>query len=76
MINMLIQVDPLQVEAVTKLLNESGLVSKIIVEREADQQLKQMTTTDFYKKLNASNKAQMEKRLISQRALMEEVKSW
>ncbi|TAE70803.1 MAG: hypothetical protein EAZ85_11480 [Bacteroidetes bacterium] len=38
--------------------------------------LKPMTATEFYKKVNASNLAQKEKRIFSQNFMEKEVQSW
>jgi hypothetical protein len=65
-----------QLDQVLKLLNESGLSIQIYVEDADDQNLKQMTATDFYKRINASNLAQKEKRVFTQKAVEEEVKQW
>ncbi|MCU0445121.1 MAG: hypothetical protein MUE85_09395 [Microscillaceae bacterium] len=65
-----------QLDQTLKLLNESGLDLKIYVEDADDQNLKPMTATDFYKRINASNLAQKEKRVFTQKAVEEEVKQW
>lgn len=41
-----------------------------------DNTLRPMTATEFYKKVNASNLAQKEKRLFSQNFIEKEVASW
>jgi hypothetical protein len=57
-------------------LQDSGIAHNILVEDPDDQNLKPMTSIDFYKRINAANLAQKEKRMISQRELEQEVQSW
>jgi hypothetical protein len=76
MVQIKLEVAHEQLDQVMKLLNESGLPIQIYVEDADDQSLKQMTATDFYKRINASNLAQKEKRVFTQKAVEEEVKQW
>jgi hypothetical protein len=76
MITIKLQTDIQNVEALLQLIKDSNLASNIDVEDLDDQNLKPMTATDFYKRINASNLAQLEKRVFSQKTVEEEVKQW
>ncbi|MCS6821653.1 MAG: hypothetical protein NZ551_07275 [Microscillaceae bacterium] len=64
------------VDQVVNLLKSSGLVHNLQVEDDDDQKLKPMTLIDFYKKINASNLAERERRVFSQKQVREEVATW
>lgn len=76
MVNIKLEVSIDNLDAALELLKSSPLISKIEVEDADDQNLKPMTATDFYKRINASNLDQKENRLMSQKSLEEEVKTW
>jgi hypothetical protein len=76
MIEIIVKVEPDKAEQVVQLIKDSGLAASVEVEDLDDQNLKPMTATDFYKRINAANLAQKEKRTLSQKALEEEVKLW
>ena len=76
MVNIKLEVSIDNLDAALELLKSSNLISKIEVEDADDQTLKPMTATDFYKRINASNLDQKEKRVMSQKNLEEEVKTW
>lgn len=68
-------------ESVTEVITPAPVVEtapeiKISISDFEDVNLKPMTATDFYKKVNASNLAQKEKRLFSQNFMEKEVTSW
>jgi hypothetical protein len=75
MINIKLQVQGENLDKVMTLLKESGLVAHIEVD-DVDDNLKPMTATDFYKRINASNLAQKENRLFTQQQVEQEVQSW
>lgn len=76
MIHMQLEVEAQNIDQVVALLKESNLAHNISVEDLDDQNLKPMTATDFYKRINAANLAQKEKRTFTQKTVEEEVKSW
>jgi hypothetical protein len=76
MIHVKLQVEADKIIALTELLKNSGLVAQMEVEDIDDQNLKPMTATDFYKRINASNLAQKEKRIFSQKSVEQEVAQW
>jgi len=76
LINIQVQADINNVDALVKLIEGSGLAANIVVEDLDDQNLKPMTATDFYKRINASNLAQKENRLFTQKQVENEVQSW
>ena len=76
MINIKVQVQGENLDKVLTLLKESGLAAHVEVDDVDDAALRPMTATDFYKRINASNLAQKEKRLIAQKLLEQEVQSW
>ncbi|TAE10860.1 MAG: hypothetical protein EAZ95_14360 [Bacteroidetes bacterium] len=75
MINIKVQVQGENLDKVLTLLKDSGLTTSIEVD-DVDDNLKPMTATDFYKRINASNLAQKENRLFTQKQVEEEVQSW
>ena len=75
MINIKVQVQGENLDKVLALLKESGLTTHVEVD-DVDDALKPMTATDFYKRINASNLAQKEKRLFTQKEVEQEVQSW
>ncbi|NJL13820.1 MAG: hypothetical protein HC913_13010 [Microscillaceae bacterium] len=76
MIQVKMEVLPEQIDSVVALLQNTPGVQAVHVEDPDDVQLKPMTATDFYKRINASNLAQKENRIFSQEALEKEVQSW
>lgn len=76
MINIQVQADINNVDALVNLIQGSGLATNIVVEDLDDQNLKPMTATDFYKRINASNLAQKENRLFTQKQVETEAQSW
>ena len=76
MIHIKLEAEIEHVEALVNLIKGSGLASKIDVEDLDDQNLRQMTATDFYKRINAANLAQKEQRVFSQEAIEREVQAW
>jgi hypothetical protein len=76
MINIKVEAEADNVAKIVALLKESGLTHNIVVEDLDDQSLKQMTAVDFYKRINAANLAQKEKRMFSQKEVEQEVQSW
>ncbi|GAB4408507.1 MAG: hypothetical protein OHK0053_35230 [Microscillaceae bacterium] len=76
MIQVKIEVLPEQMAQVLALLQNTPGVQSVHVEDPDDAQLKPMTATDFYKRINASNLAQKENRMMTQEALEKEVQSW
>ncbi|MDX2304709.1 MAG: hypothetical protein NW226_18005 [Microscillaceae bacterium] len=76
MIHIKLSVELDHVDQVVAMLKDSELIASIEVEDIDDQNLKPMTATDFYKKINAANLAQKEKRLFSQSEMEKEVQSW
>jgi len=76
MIKITVEVALENVDTVLASLKENPHIKAVHVEDDVDQNLKPMTDIDFYKLINASNKDQREDKLISQKTLMEEVKTW
>ena len=76
MIHIKLSVELDHVEQVVAMLKESDLIADIEVEDIDDQNLKPMTATDFYKRINAANLAIKEKRVFSQAHMEKEVQSW
>lgn len=76
MIHIKLSVELDHVDQVVAMLKDSELIASIEVEDIDDQNLKPMTATDFYKRINAANLAQKEKRLFSQSEMEKEVQTW
>ena len=76
MIHIKLSVELDHVEQVVAMLKESDLIADIEVEDIDDQNLKPMTATEFYKRINAANLALKEKRVFSQTDMEKEVQSW
>lgn len=76
MIHIKLEVALKHVDQVVDMLKKSQVVHKIDVEDLDDQNLKPMTATDFYKRINAANLTQKENRLFSQKAIEQEVQTW
>lgn len=64
------------ITALTDLLETSGLAAEISIEDLEDQNLKPMTATDFYKRINAANLAHKENRVFSQKNIETDVLTW
>ena len=64
MIHIKLEAEIEHVEALVNLIKGSGLARKIDVEDLDDQNLKPMTATDFYKRINAANLAQRENKVF------------
>ncbi len=64
------------ISALIDLIETSGLASEIAVEDLEDQNLKPMTATDFYKRINAANLAHKENRIFSQKNMESEILTW
>ncbi len=75
MINIKVQVQGEHLEQVLTLLKDSGLTVSVQVDDLDDSTLKPMTATDFYKRINASNLAQKEKRVFTQKEVETEVQT-
>lgn len=72
MIRIKLEVIPEYLEAITTLLENTEGVETLIVEDPDDQQLRPMSVTNFYKKINAANLCIVEGQMVSQRYLQEE----
>ena len=58
------------------LIETSGLASEVAIEDLEDQNLKPMTATDFYKRINAANLAHKENRVFSQANMEKDILTW
>lgn len=77
MVNIKVEVDSYEnAENLIKTLKQMAFVSSVEMEDEDDKNLKPMSATDFYKRINAANLAQKENRMFSQQAVKTEVQSW
>ncbi|MEO1653120.1 MAG: hypothetical protein AAFU64_06220 [Bacteroidota bacterium] len=76
MITIKIRVKAENLEQVLPQLKTVALIESLEVEDIDDQNLKPMTATDFYKKINAANLAEQEGRMLSQSEMEKEVTTW
>ncbi|WP_026998822.1 hypothetical protein [Eisenibacter elegans] len=76
MVSIIVETPPEQLSAVLALLENSGLELRIIMEDEADKNLRPMTSIDFYKRINAANKAEIDGELVNHPTVVQEVASW
>jgi hypothetical protein len=77
MVNIKVEVDSYEnAENLIKTLKQMAFVTSVEMEDEDDKNLKPMSATDFYKRINAANLAQKENRLFSQQEVKTEVASW
>ncbi len=76
MIKIKLEIELEHLEQVKAMLEASDLIQSFAIEDPDDQNLKSMTATEFYKRINAANLAQQEQRLISQEQIEQEVNQW
>lgn len=77
MVNIKVEVDSYEnAENLIKTLKQMAFVKSVEMEDEDDKNLKPMSATDFYKRINAANLAQKENRMFSQQEVKTEVQSW
>ncbi len=72
MIRVTFEVSPEYLDSITAMLQDTEGVQNLMIEDPDDQQLKPLSVTNFYKKINAANLCIVEQRMVSQRYLQEE----
>ncbi len=76
MIQLILEIDPADVDAVTEWVKSNPFIKSWAVEDPDDQNVQAMSSQIFYKLINAANLAIQEQRVYNQADLEREVKQW